>query len=180
MEMSEASRLTDARTGARTGGCQCGAVRFAVSGPLGQASICHCRMCQKALGNFFAPFVSVTAEQLAWTRGQPRYFRSSSDMRRGFCGNCGTPLTYDASEGIALAIGAFDEPKTIVPTIQFGTESKLPCVDRLHCLPGMTTEEDPDIADIIENLVCYQHPDHDTRDWPPLDEDSRPSAKEMK
>ncbi len=172
MTMSDTPRLT--------GGCQCGAVRFAVSGPLGQASICHCRMCQKALGNFFGSFVAVAADRLAWTRGAPRYFRSSSDMRRGFCENCGTPLTYDATEGVALAIGAFDAPETIVPTIQFGTESKLPYVDRLHCLPGMTTEEDPEIADIIANLVSYQHPDHDTRDWPPSDEDSRPSAKETK
>ncbi|MEQ8373768.1 MAG: GFA family protein, partial [Roseibium aggregatum] len=31
-----------------TGGCQCGALRFKVEGPLGEASICHCRMCQKA------------------------------------------------------------------------------------------------------------------------------------
>ncbi|HET7714155.1 MAG TPA: GFA family protein, partial [Bauldia sp.] len=30
-----------------TGGCQCGAVRFRVAA-LGRASICHCRMCQKA------------------------------------------------------------------------------------------------------------------------------------
>ena len=32
-----------------TGGCQCGAVRFRIEGALGRASICHCRMCQKAL-----------------------------------------------------------------------------------------------------------------------------------
>ncbi len=34
-----------------TGGCQCGAVRFSV-GRLGRASVCHCRMCQKAFGSF--------------------------------------------------------------------------------------------------------------------------------
>jgi energy-converting hydrogenase Eha subunit B len=32
-------------------------VRFHVEGPLGDASICHCRMCQKAFGGFFGPLV---------------------------------------------------------------------------------------------------------------------------
>ena len=41
-----------------TGGCQCGAVRFRVEGALGDASVCHCRMCQKAFGNFYAALVS--------------------------------------------------------------------------------------------------------------------------
>ncbi|HEY2357583.1 MAG TPA: hypothetical protein VGH86_09040, partial [Phenylobacterium sp.] len=41
-------------TGA-TGGCQCGAIRFRIDGELGEASICHCRMCQKALGGFQNP-----------------------------------------------------------------------------------------------------------------------------
>ncbi len=43
-----------------TGGCQCGAVRYAISGELGRASICHCRMCQKAFGSFFGPLVGVS------------------------------------------------------------------------------------------------------------------------
>ena len=42
-----------------SGGCQCGKVRFRVEGALGDASICHCRMCQKASGNFYLPLVSV-------------------------------------------------------------------------------------------------------------------------
>ena len=167
-------------TSPRTGGCQCGAVRFAVSGPLGQASICHCRMCQKAFGSFYAPLVSVTEKDLTWTRGAPTYFQSSNHVRRGFCETCGTPLAYEAPDGIALAIGAFDAPETIVPTVQFGLEAKLPFVDQLHCLPGMTSLDDPESADFLKSLVSYQHPDHDTRDWPPADEAPKPSAKETK
>ena len=47
-----------------SGGCQCGAVRFRVEGALGDASICHCRMCQKASGNFYLPLVSVRGAKL--------------------------------------------------------------------------------------------------------------------
>ena len=36
-----------------SGGCQCGAIRYKISGELGYPHICHCRMCQKASGNFF-------------------------------------------------------------------------------------------------------------------------------
>ncbi len=43
----------------RTGGCQCGAVRFRIKGALGRPSICHCRMCQKQFGSFFGALVTV-------------------------------------------------------------------------------------------------------------------------
>ena len=54
------------------GGCQCGAVRFRVTGPLDDASICHCRMCQKAFGAYYAPLVSTRGARLEWTRGEPK------------------------------------------------------------------------------------------------------------
>ena len=119
-----------------SGGCQCGAVRFHVEGALGDASICHCRMCQKASGNFYLPLVSVRQAKLTWTRGEPKRFHSSNYAFRGFCGDCGTPLTYEAPDGVALAIAAFDHPEEIAPTIQWGIEAKLPYVDAIPELPG--------------------------------------------
>ncbi|WKL57204.1 GFA family protein [Asticcacaulis sp. ZE23SCel15] len=145
----------------RTGGCQCGAVRFRVEGDLGHASICHCRMCQKAYGNFFAPLVSVREATLIWTKAEPARFQSSNLVQRGFCSRCGTPLTYEAPDGVAVSIAAFDEPATIVPEIQFGVEAKLAYVDDLHSLPTRTTLEDIDAAPFLNDLINYQHPDHD-------------------
>jgi len=149
-----------------TGGCQCGAVRFRVEGVLGDASICHCRMCQKAFGSFYAPLVSVRDAKLTWTRGAPKTFRSSNVASRGFCAACGTPLTYEAPDGIALAIGAFDHPETLAPRVQWGVEAKLPYVDHVHELPEQPTLSDPDAAPFLVDLVSYQHPDHDTDTWP--------------
>ena len=151
-----------------TGGCQCGAVRFRVEGKLGEPSICHCRMCQKAFGNFYAPLVSVRETDLTWTRGEPKHFQSSNHVKRGFCAECGTPLTYEAPDGIAIAIGTFDHPEELAPLIQWGLEDKLPYVDDLPALPGYTSEGDPESAEFLKTMVSYQHPDHDTDQWPPV------------
>jgi len=150
-----------------TGGCQCGAIRFRVRGELKDSSICHCRMCQKAFGAYYAPLVSARGAELVWTRGERKTFRSSNHVERGFCGDCGTPLTYEAPDGVALAAGAFDDPSAFPPSTQFGTEARIGFVDRLHTLPGHPTEEDLEAAPFLIDIVSYQHPDHDTQTWPP-------------
>ncbi len=81
------------------GGCQCGAVRFEVAGTLGTPSICHCRMCQKAFGNYFAPLVNMGEAKLTWLKAEPKRFQSSNWVKRGFCPDCGTPLTYESPNG---------------------------------------------------------------------------------
>lgn len=123
-----------------SGGCQCGAVRFRVRGQLEHSSICHCRMCQKAFGAYYAPLVTVSEAGFRWTRGEPKRFASSNLVRRGFCADCGTPLTYETPVGVSVAAGAFDEPGRVSPSIQYGVEGKLPFVDALHtrcprCVP---------------------------------------------
>lgn len=150
-------------TNSFSGGCQCGAVRFRVAA-LGRSAICHCRMCQKAFGGFFGPLV--TAREISWTRGAPKFFRSSNLAQRGFCADCGTPLCYvqdgDAPE---LALGAFDDPLAVAPVVQFNVRDKLPFFDGLAGLPAQ-----PDVAKeaaFNSRVVSYQHPDHDTAEWPP-------------
>lgn len=146
----------------KSGGCQCGAIRFRVSGALGRASICHCRMCQKAFGAFYAPLVSIKPGTLGWTRGELTHFQSSNFVKRGFCAACGTPLTYEAPDGLAIAIGAFDDPSDLDPKIEYGCESKLPWVDSLSALPGNETMDNVGEAAFLAEMVSFQHPDHDT------------------
>ena len=146
-----------------TGGCQCGAVRFAVS-ELGRPSICHCRMCQKAFGSFFAPLV--TAKDGRFTRGKPKWFHSSNLARRAFCADCGTPLAYETRYGLEFAIGAFDDPEKTAPVIQVNMTDKLACYDQLSSLP---VKDDPseEWLDFMAEVQSHQHPDHETENWPP-------------
>ena len=148
-----------------TGGCQCGAIRFRAA-ELGEASICHCRMCQKAFGGFYGPYVSMKPDQVTWTRGTPKYFASSDKIKRGFCADCGTPLTYEEigrpdEQQVEIAIGAFDDPRVAAPVIQVNLADKLPFFDGLAALP-IRTEYSPGWHEFMANLVSHQHPDHDT------------------
>ncbi len=144
-----------------TGGCQCGAVRFAVSGELGRASICHCRMCQKAFGAFYGPLVA--APGIAWTRGAPAHFQSSNRARRGFCRECGTPLTFEPDDGpVEVAIGAFDDPARIQPTIQHATDDRLPWLSDLDSLPVRGAEEAAQVGPYYASIRSLQHPDKET------------------
>ncbi|SIP92525.1 Uncharacterized conserved protein [Rhizobium sp. RU35A] len=150
-----------------TGGCQCGAIRFRMEGQPKDVSVCHCRMCQKAFGAYYAPLVNVGTAGVTWTRGEPKRFASSNFVQRGFCETCGTPLTYEAPDGLSLSAGSFDEPARLPPTIQFGIECRLPFVDGIPALPARATLDDLDDAPFLPDIVSRQHPDHDTAEWPP-------------
>ncbi|MEZ5849726.1 MAG: GFA family protein [Hyphomicrobiaceae bacterium] len=146
-----------------TGGCQCGAVRFRALS-LGRASLCHCRMCQKAFGGIGGLLVS--AHDLTWTRGAPDHFASSNRVRRGFCGACGTPLTFEPEGGaVDVAIAAFDRADEITPTIQLAREARLACFDALAGLPDRPAGEAAGAAAWYGSIVSHQHPDQDTQDW---------------
>ena len=144
-----------------TGGCQCGAIRFAVDElDLGRASICHCRMCQKAFGAFFGPLVS--APGVRWTRGAPKHFQSSNRAKRGFCSNCGTPLTFEPDVGpVEVAIGAFDHPAAIRPVIQHDLAARLPWFADLPTLPVRTPDEAAETAGYYASIVSRQYPDRE-------------------
>lgn len=142
------------------GGCQCGAVRYALYAEPYGASLCFCRMCQKAFGNVVASFAAVRLPDIAWTRGRPAIFKASEGAERGFCRDCGTPLSFQYAGGdhISIAIGSLDEPVRVRPTEADGIESRVPWFDSLAGLPGTRTEDVIDAAQMAR-LASRQHPD---------------------
>lgn len=78
------------------GSCQCGTVKFAISGPFDAQVNCHCTQCQRAHG---APFVSWgCAKNANFTLQQGedslRWFDSSAEAQRGFCKLCGSTMFF--------------------------------------------------------------------------------------
>lgn len=156
---------------AQSGGCQCGAVRFRVTGRPERVSLCHCRMCQKATGAPFQVVAIVDNADLVWTRGDLARFQSSTVASRGFCRKRGTPMTYEwGGQGTAIAIGTFDDPRHFSIDSELSRETRLACVSQLANLP-----EAPMAANAAEearyaHMDTFQHPDHDTEAWPASEE----------
>lgn len=142
-----------------SGGCQCGAVRFSIE-RLGKASICHCRMCQKAFGGFFAPLVE--AHGITWTRGARSIFFSSETNWRGFCKECGTPLTYEYEGAVEIAIGSLDNPDIARPAVQVNARYRRACFDKLAQLPEKSSMERDADENWNQCVSSNQHPDYDT------------------
>ena len=129
------------------GGCLCGALRYrAAVGDSRTVTHCYCRMCRKATGGTFVTWAEFPAKDFVFTKGQPRYFKSSDLAERAFCGTCGYQFTYQAvgepegiSESIWVAVGSTDRPGDIEPTHHIFTDNQLPWLhldDGLPRWPG--------------------------------------------
>lgn len=154
----------DARVSLHTGGCQCGAVRYAFYAEPIRIGICHCKMCRRATGGPFAALADVPHADFAWTKGTPKAFRSSNRAERDFCANCGTPLSYREIDGpnMEILLGTFDDPEPLVPTYAVGIESQLAWTNNIHHLPGKTFADYVG-ADAAARVESHQNPDREPR-----------------
>ena len=124
------------------GGCQCGALRYALYSAPERHSICWCRMCQKANGSYFAAHTGVKRADFAWTNGTPGTFRSSEAVERDFCRDCGTPMAYRvlSADRVSITIPTLDQPYAVQPTDQYGTENRPEFADDLTQLRQLPTD----------------------------------------
>src|SRR4051812_18708774 len=104
-----------------TGGCNCGAVRYEVDGPLVTATYCHCRVCQRRTGTAAAANAHPAPDAFRIVAGQDhlRMWQPEGGGEKWFCGTCGSPIyannqRHDNSIGIRM--GTFDEDPAFVPT----------------------------------------------------------------
>ena len=122
------------------GSCLCGAVAFAITTtPRGMGN-CHCSMCRKHHGTAFATFIEVAAEGFQVLRGAEyiRCFRSSPNVERRYCANCGGKLLFVAHEVPELlwvAAGALDDDPGLKPGYHIFVGSKAPWYEIRDQLP---------------------------------------------
>ena len=99
-----------------TGGCLCGAIRYAVSVPIAELRACHCTNCQRASGAGGSVNAVIPASAFTITKGTPKRYSALADsgrlLHRHFCGDCGSPIygqRATSPETIVLRAGTLDE-----------------------------------------------------------------------
>lgn len=81
-----------------SGRCLCKSVRYHVSGPIIRTGHCHCESCRRATSSPVTTFFCVAKDSVAFQGEAFRHFASSQGVTRGFCGNCGSPLSYETAD----------------------------------------------------------------------------------
>lgn len=123
----------------REGGCQCGAIRYRLTQPLGAAYACHCGDCKKQSASAFSLSINHDLQD-AEIRGKPAFFvtktYSGATKHCYFCPECGTRLWHSATNPprfVTLKVGTLDDPAGIRPVAHLWVSKK---IDGFHLDPA--------------------------------------------
>jgi hypothetical protein len=73
--------------------CMCGAVQFAIDGPVRNVIVCHCSICRRLHGGA-AAYSNCRAADLDIRRGDALRWFAVNRAEYGFCSECGSRLFW--------------------------------------------------------------------------------------
>jgi hypothetical protein len=120
------------------GHCLCRAITFEYSAEPNWTLHCHCESCRRATSSPITTWISVPRHSFHFKSGVPRYFSSSPGVRRGFCGTCGSPLTYENEkipEEVHLYAASLTDTSDVKPSSHVFSEEQLPWLEIADQLP---------------------------------------------
>lgn len=134
-----------------TGGCHCGAIRYEATGDPLYVPYCHCASCRKTTGAPVVVFINFEATKIRFTKGDRKVYWSSANVMRTFCGDCGTPISYEGDWGgkaiVEVYVSTLDDPGAFVPDrhVFYGERIKwFDVADQLPRYNGSSTGTGPD------------------------------------
>ncbi|HWG81081.1 MAG TPA: GFA family protein [Stellaceae bacterium] len=121
-----------------SGGCQCGAVRYAVDAPPVTVYACHCHDCQRQSGAAFALSMVVPRQAIRILSGTPgEWLRPGAATASGtptrclFCSECGARLYHLPERNRDIAVvkpGTLDDTSWLVAVGHIFTANAQPWV----------------------------------------------------
>jgi hypothetical protein len=115
----------------REASCSCGKLSITAEGDPVKTSACHCRECQRRTGSAFGVAVFFDREKVAAFGASNSYTRSGDSGRSiefRFCPGCGSTVVWMPEfreDLVAVALGCFDEPSSLVPEQSVYEESRV-------------------------------------------------------
>ncbi len=136
-----------------TGGCQCGKIRYTLSGTPIVFYICHCFECQKQSSSAFGESFRVNIADLKIEGKVKTYQRGSASgaiVECDFCPNCGTRLFHRRKtngDSLNIKAGSLDDSAWLKPAGHIWTGSKQAWV--IIDDDALTYEKQPDDYDAL-------------------------------
>lgn len=114
----------------RTGGCQCGQIRYRITADPLTLAVCHCRDCQRQSGSAFGMSLIVPESAFELTSGALKTFETRTDSGRvktcAFCPDCGVRIYNATSARKSIKAGTLDDVSRLQPRAHFWTGRKQP------------------------------------------------------
>ncbi len=121
-----------------SGRCLCGDLAYEFTGDPLWVAYCHCESCRRQTSSAVATFVGLASTQFRYTHGTPAGYASSPGVTRGFCGRCGSPMSFEGNNWpgeIHIYVGTLNDPAAFVPTGHVHTAEQLPWFEIDDTLP---------------------------------------------
>jgi len=123
-----------------TGTCQCGAIRYQLSGEPKVVSMCHCTDCRRSSGAPMMAWAEYAEGDLTVSQGIPKTINSSGTSMRSFCPDCGTGLFYRNEEIlpglVEVQLATFDDTGKLAPAMQIVTAERVSWMGHINEIPA--------------------------------------------
>jgi hypothetical protein len=135
----------------KTGGCDCGAVRYEIDREPIFVNNCYCALCQQRTGGTSAVYAYYEADAVEIVKGgvvqHPAKTGSDLDQIVMHCGHCGTCLFRQphitGRHGISVMVGTFDDSWDILPDAAIFVSERMPWVPLPEGIPAFDRYYEP-------------------------------------
>lgn len=148
------------------GGCQCGAIRYRITGAPLTLYLCHCTECQKQSSSAFGMSLWVRRSDLEIVSGNPKIWEraatSGGTVECAFCPECGSRLYHKPSsdpEIVSVKAGSLDDTSWLRPVGHIWTRSRQPWVEIGDAPPSLAYEQEPPGFDALISRWTAEHPE---------------------
>lgn len=121
----------------RTGGCQCGSIRYKLVGTPQMLYVCHCTDCQQQSSSAFGMSLLMSPGDVDFTPSKKRlqtwdtHAEDGVIKRCAFCPDCGTRIMHssdDPDEAVSIKAGSLDDTGWLQPVAHIWLSSAQPWV----------------------------------------------------